>query len=424
MPRPDWIPLIFSSLVFLVSACGPERALDPGETSAAHDPADANPDDTVADDTGDDPDAVGVLSLYGDPRFDPDMLSADETLWVGRLNAALERSAGTARARAGSGDLYLLGRYVGDYVAALLAALRATGDLAYLDRVLELSTLYRADLADAWLDGTEDGFLNWLWLADPASETFYGKDTIPLDEAMTHGNVALVAYAFHVNRDIDPTYAEAADFWVDYLEDHFLAKWTSREGGDRLAAWTDGFYKRFTHPRGNQLRLAHYLHACTGDPFYGTRAQEIASELAAHAEPNPTHPDAYRWTHQVAGTDEGWQKINYAQYVMRVLIEMSLEGVASFDDADVMARYASTFRDVVFGGRGPAFDTMAERVDGSGSTSAGVYGLAGLGRWDETGTLLEVAERHVSDGSAGVSVAAYALMAVSNRQTGSAYRRR
>jgi hypothetical protein len=332
---------------------------------------------------------------------------------VARLDASIVDSWSTATAWAGSDDLYLLGRSVSDYVAALLMGLRSTGDLTYLDRVADLTELARADLADAWLDGTEDGYLGWRWRADESAVGLYGTDTHDMDEAMTHGMVGLVAHAFHVNRDLSPGYAEKADFWLGYLQDHFLAKWTERTGSAD-GAWESGFYKRLTHPRANQLRLAHYLADITGDAAYADRARLIAEELSAHPEPHPEHPGAVRWKHQVAGSDEGWQKINYAQYTLRVLLEMNLEGRPELDD-DALRGYATTFRDVVYRD-GPAHAVMANDVNGDGERSAAGYGNVGLARWDPTGSaLLEVADATYSEGSSGVSVAAYALMAVSDR---------
>lgn len=391
----------------LVSASGP----DDGGDDPGDDPG-GDPADDPGDDPGDDP-PPGSLALRGDPAFDPASLTADEALWVDRLDAAVDGSWSTATARAGSDDLYWLGRYVSDYVASLLLALRATGDLRYLDTVAELTEIARGDLADAWLDGTEDGYLNWRWRADETLDGLYGTDDHPMDEAMTHGMVGLVAHAFDVNRDLDPAYAEMADFWLGYLENHFLAKWASREGS-LDAAWTSGFYKRLTHPRANQLRLAHYLHAITGDAAYGSRASGIAAELAAHLEPNPDHPGAVRWKHQVAGSDLGWQKSNYAQYVVRVLVEMNLEGRTELDDA-TLESVAVTFRDVVYTDT-PDHREMANDVNGDGTRGASGYGNVGLARWDGTSeALLEVADATYSDGSSGVSVAAYALMAVSDR---------
>jgi hypothetical protein len=357
------------------------------------------------------------LTLRIDPAFTPSRLGPTERAWYDRLLASMSNSRTLIDTRAGEDDLYTLGRSVGDYTASLLLALRATGDRAFLDRVAEISEIYRADLADAWDNGTQDGFVNWRWHEDPAS-SYYGTDLHQLDETMTHGNVALVAYAFHVNRDVDPSYGEKADFWRGYLENQFLAKWTARAGGDPVAAWDNegtGLYKRYTHPRANQLRLAYYLWKITGNDFYRQRAEPIATELLAHVQTNPDVPSAYRWKHQVSGSDLGWQQINYAHYFMFPVLEMHLENYLGYASESNMGRYASTFRDVVFGPFGPGYGTMAYRVYGTETAGSEFYEMAGFGRWDQTGSLLNMANSRYLCGLDGVYISAGALMAVSQR---------
>lgn len=359
------------------------------------------------------------IPMRVDPSFDPQRLAADERLWYDRLEASIEASRGVIDDRASSGDLYYGGRTVGDHNAALLVALRMTGDRSLLDRVAEVSELYRAQLADAWLDGTTDGYLNWLWLIEPETTTYYGNDLHQADEVIMHGNVALVAYALHLNRDLDASYAEKADFWLGYLENHFLAKWYDRSGADPVTAWEatesqsgNALYRRFVVTRANQLRLAYYLWKMTGNPFYADRASSCASDLSEHMQLNPGSPTSYQWKHQISGSDLGWQRINYAQYFLRVVQEMHLEEFGDFAQESEMERFASTFADVVFPAAGAPYGSMAERVDGSGTVPFNLYNLAGFGRWDDSGFILDRAESEYSTGLSGVSNAAYALLAV------------
>ena len=363
------------------------------------------------------PSAPGLPPIVGDPAFDPASLSGEMKIWYDRMLESLAASRSTMDQRSSSGDLFVLGRHVSEYTAALLMALRATGDLQFLDRAAELWENARADLNDAWCDGTTDGYLNWLWLAGSGSD--YCKDTHNMDEAMTHGAVAMIAFALDQNRHLDPTYGAKADFWLSYLEDHFLEKWYSR-AGNPVDAWetSRGFYKRLTHPRSNQLRTAYYLHRMTSNPFYLQRANVIENDLSTHVEINPNVPTAYQWKHQVSGKDEGYQRINYAHYFMNVILEMYLEQFGSYASDATMTKYMSTFRDVVFAKFGRPWSDMAYRVDGSGSTSTKVYGLSGLGRWDSTHYILDVAETRYSAGSAGVESAGGALMALSARSSG------
>jgi hypothetical protein len=354
--------------------------------------------------------------LRVDPDFTPAALSDAQAVWYGRLRLALDASAETADTRAGSDDVYLLGRYLGDYNAALLMALRATGDRRFLDRALDLLDIARDDLRDEWDDGTTDGFLGWR-MRTVTSPDYHGRDVHAMDEAMTHGNIALVAYAAHVNRDLSPRYEEAATFWVDYLENDFIAKWTTR-AGDVDGAWNGsrGFYKRFTHPRANQLRLAFYLGRITGKERYREQATRCMTDLRGTMSPNPSNADAVVWSHEVSGWNEGVQKVGYAQYMLRVLLDLTWDqpaNSAEFPSGPERAAIVTTLRDVVFGSTTIAEPRMAERLDGSGEVSAALYGLAGYGTWDPTGRLLALADAFFDADSRGVSIAAYALMAVS-----------
>jgi hypothetical protein len=64
-----------------------------------------------------------------------------------------------------------------------------------------------------------------------------------------------------------------------------------------------------------------------------------------------------------------------------------------------MARYASAWRDRVWNN---GTSSMAERVDGSGTWPKGfaMYNSASLARWDSTGTIAALAERHYTSAPA------------------------
>ena len=358
----------------------------------------------------------GELPLVGDPSFDPNSLSPEMREWYNRLLESMADSQNTVNTRSRSNNLYELGRYVNDYTTALLLALRATGDLQFLDRAAEIWDGAKLDLADAWCDGTTDGYLNWLWLND-TSTSLYCKDTHEMDDSMTHGIVAELAYALHLNRDLDPIYGQKADYWTNHLKNQFLQKWYERDG-DALTSWqSGGLYRRLTHPRANQLRIAYYLYKLTNDPFYLDRANEIAFDLSSKVEINPTTPTAYQWKHQVSGSEQGYQRINYAHYYMNVLLQMHLEGFNVYASDTEMQKYMSTFRDVVFTKFGSPWTSMAYRVDGSESTGTNMYGLTGLARWDTTNTILQIAEAKYDSGSGGLTIAGGALMALSQRTT-------
>ena len=325
-------------------------------------------------------------------------LTPQEQVWYDRMSPAMTASAVLVNTIMTTGDSYELGRDGGNYIEALLMAYRATGDVQFLERVYQLSELARGSLRDAWLDGTTDGYTAWIWLADPTNATYYGKDTNWLDESISSGNAALWAWALHANRGLDPRYAAAADFWRGWLENHFLAKWYARAGG-ALAAWNTpyaAFYKPDTEPRSANWRLAHYLWRITGNTFYRDRRDQIVTELAGSNEVNPAHPTAFRWTKETDPNSVNWQQVNYANYYMRVVLEMNLEGMPFFSSDANMKRFAGAFRDVVFASSMPARSSMTGNVNGDGSMGYALHAFNGFSTWDSTGFLMNLANASIT----------------------------
>lgn len=375
------------------------------------------------------PSALAQASLPWRPRAAaPAALTPQEQVWHDRLLAAMTGSAVLADNMMTTGDAYDLGRGGGDYVESLLMAYRATGEVQFLDRVYDLSEMARGSLRDAWLDGTTDGYTSWLWLIDPSNATYYGKDINWLDESICSGNVALWAWALHANRDLDPRYGVAADFWRDWLENEFLAKWYARAGGNPLTAWNTpyaAFYKPDTEPRSANWRLAHYLWLLTGNSFYRDRENQIVAELSGANHVNPARPQAFRWTKETDPNSVNWQPVNYANYYMRAVLEMSLEGLPFYSDPANMRRFAAAFRDVVYASTLPARTTMTQNVNGDGSTGYALYAFNGFAPWDSTGFLMNLADQSITGAGnyagGGTSKAArndvhmssYALMALS-----------
>jgi hypothetical protein len=374
-----------------------------------------------------------ALSLRINPGFARANLTATEQQWYDLLWSHSAGCAGTVTTRSLYDDLYTYGRSIGDYDSFMLMGLRATGDRAFLDRVKTVTDSMRTKLRDAddeCVGGATDGYLDWRWRAVnmgyscTSTGGFYGSDHHQLDDAMTHGNIALVAYAFVVNADVDTAYASRAAFWTDYLLHHWEAKWISRAGGDSVKAWMDnatGMYKHEAHVVANIMRAAYYLWKITGNPFYQQRADALAAQLQANCVANPSVPTAYSWHHQVDNTDT-WQAINYAAYTSGVFCELHLDGYASYASDAEMRKFSATYRDLVLAGSAPGFQYMAPNVYGGGtqiSTSPG-YGFSAFARWDGVGTLLAYATALSSASPSAsslytVPVAAGALMAVSTR---------
>ena len=354
----------------------------------------------------------------------------EETVWYNRVLDGMAASNVLADGIMISGDSYTIGRDGGNYTEALIMAYRATGDRQFLDRVLELANLAKAQLRDAWLDGTTDGFTGWLWLIDPTNTTFFGKDTNWLDESISAGNAALWMYTFDQNRQLDPAYAAAADFWRNWLETQFLGK-SYQRAGSALAAWNTpfaAFYKPDLEPRSANWRLAYYLWKVTGNAFYRDREQEIRTQLVNAFQVNPANTLAYRFARQLDVSTQEWMLTNYANYPMRVVIEMNLEGVPFFSSPVPMKRFASTFRNIIFNNSLSA-TTMKNDVNGGGSTSFALYAFNAFSPWDSTGFLMNLADdaivgagNYAAGGNSkaarnDVYIASYALYALSPEGT-------
>ena len=179
-------------------------------------------------------------------------------------------------------------------------------------------------------------------------------------------------------------------------------------------------------PRSANWRLAYYLWKVTGNTFYRDREQEIRTQLVNAFQVNPANGLAYRWARQLDPTTQEWQTINYANYVMRVVNEMNLEGVPFFSSPVPMKRFASTYRDIVYG-RLLSIVTMKNDVNGGGSTGFALYAMNAFSPWDTTGFLMNLAnlgitgEGHYAGGGTSkaarndVYISSYALMALAPR---------
>ncbi len=343
------------------------------------------------------------LTLRVDPAFSRSKLTATEQLWYDRSWTHSAGAWNTVITRAGYDDTYTYGRSVGDYLSFMLMGLRATGDRQYLDKVLLVTDVMRSKLADAddaCVGGTTDGYLDWRWRAINVGSYsctntggFYGSDHHQLDDAMTHGNIAMVAYAFTLNAAVDTAYAARAQFWTNYLTKHWQAKWIQRAGGDSVKAWMDpsGMYKHEAHVVANIMRAAYYLYKTTGNPFYKARADGLQARCAANCVPNPTVPTAYSWHHQVDNQDT-WQAINYAEYTSSVFCDLHFDGYAPYASATEIQKFMSTWRDIVFRTSAPSFSLMDPNVYGGGAQIAiTASGAAAYARWDTSGKLLAYA---------------------------------
>lgn len=342
--------------------------------------------------------AQSQFSIVGDPTFLVDNLPSEMQTWHERLWGAINHpnEYPDPDELAGSNDTYKLGRQFNDYISALMAAFRATGDLSLLDEADRLMEIARGQLKDT----NGDGYLNWLWKHEPSSE-YYNKDTHRMDEAMTHSLVAMMAYALKSNASFKSKYAEHAQFWGDYMENHYIPKWEKRGGTNNT----------LTHPNVSEMRMYYYLFKLTGKSSYLEEAKKREDRLAEHFQTSPDVNAAYIWTHRISTTDPlGWQPVNYAHYVMNFIEDLAMEGVGRFKSDSYMEHFAATWRDLVYT---DGTSTMSDLIDGSGSRGFSIYNNAGLARWDKTQKLFELNEKAYQENK--IHVPAYMLMVLSDR---------
>jgi len=343
-------------------------------------------------------------TLLVDPGFSRERMPNKALLWYNRMWAALNNNDQILNLTkyAGSNDTYLYGRTLGDHITALLHVLRVTGDPAVLDEIDRLTELMRIQLqdwsiiSDKGSDYVEDGFLNWQNKYDPE---WYGTDTMPMDEMLAHSQVAAFTYAFYVNRDFDARFAEHYDFWIDYLINHFEAKWRKRNDvpvGNFLV-------KDLTHVYAAWLRYNYYVYKLTGDQQYLTDAEHMADMLKSHMI-EVDNGNAYVWDHRMTelenGAPWGCQPFYYARGTMQYLIDLSLEGFSVFDDAYMTKLAGTVSHNIIDNGPVDFASDVCGGIDLGGLSASGypretqkrwsgTSGYVEIGAWDKSGKILE-----------------------------------
>ena len=381
-------------------------------------------------------------SLRGDPGFDGSQLSGAAGEWFERVLWEIDDSReGTngaqALERAGSDCVYQYGRPLHTYVQNVLVAFRLTGDLRLLDHVDRITERMREELRDGWrgtadgTDGTQDGYRNWV-RRRATNDLYQGKDTNMREDERTHSFIAMVAYALHVNRDLESPsgrdYGAHADFWLDYLVNDFEAKWRERRG---VATGFPIMGRPHTHDYLSWAKWHHYMGLLTGDSAYTAEALRMAdilwAELREVGTPSGT---AYVWARSVLsleGSSDYLMPTTYASMVYADVVELHLEGFHNWASSVAMERFARTvtelMRDVDFAsGEVLASDIGGEvaragigsysEFDASRWRRVTLYGLSGsnfplISVWDASGVLLELTEASDRRGRVKSAVAAF-----------------
>jgi hypothetical protein len=365
----------------------------------------------------------GVWSLRGDPGFEVGSLGGSAAAWYGRVLWEIDESrsgsnGAWALEAAGSDCLYRYGRSVHTYVQSVLAVFRLTGDLRLLDHVDRIAERMALELRDGWRgtadgsDGVQDGYRNWV--RRYAAGVHQGKDTNMRDDARTSALVAQVAYALHVNRDLESPggrdYGGHADFWLTYLVDDFEAKWRERRDVP------EGFPimgRPHTHDYYSWMKWHHYMGLLTGDVGYAAEAERMADvlwgEVREVATPAGT---AYVWARSIVslnGSADYLMPATYASMVFADVVELHLEGFHRWGSVVEVERFARTVTELMRGVELGSGEALASDVGGEVARArlatdsdgpwrrVSTHGFGGsnfplISAWDASGVLLGLTE--------------------------------
>ncbi|MBX3144962.1 MAG: hypothetical protein KF813_14480 [Trueperaceae bacterium] len=323
------------------------------------------------------PPAGTSSDLRGNPSFSPSSLSSAARSSYDALWSVIRNPSGqNPTAWASSDDLYVYARTLHTHIQSLLLAFRVTGDLALLDEVDRLTTIMRSKLHDSWRgtrDGSSqrDGYLNWVWRGSD-DKTHAGKDLNELDEMKTHALIAVVAYALDLNRDLRSpggrNYGASADYWEDYLVNHFEKKWRSRHG---KASGFPFMVRPHAHTYHSWLKWHYYMGLLTGKSGYTREAERMAGiiwnrELKTVSTSTGT---AYVWARSIVsegGGENYLQPTTYARYVYADIVELHLEGFGRWADTSEVRRFANTVSGMIIdkAGRKSSYDWFSSDIGG------------------------------------------------------------
>ena len=363
-----------------------------------------------------------AYSLRGDPSFSRGNLSSAQRAHYDRVWAEIDGYRSEHIKDALSDNIFVYARTLASHVQAVLIVFRMTGDLALLDYVDTIAEAMRSKLADGWrdthdgTDGTRDGYLNWVFR--PYSSGFdshVGKDTRQIDEMGAHANVAAIAYALEANRDLtSPTgrdYAGHADFWKDYLVNHFEAKWRERRrspsGFPIMTNGSTGTYFKW-------LRWHYYMGLLTGNSAYTAEATRMADIFWDHIYPIATPSGtAFIWAAGMYALDGPNAHLlnatTYTGHFYGSSVEFHLEGFHHWASDEHMRRFARTFTEFIIDTDDPVKNGMASDIGGARSRlhlepNPGRFRLglsqyrdrnyAFIAAWDNTGQIARI-NQHV-----------------------------
>jgi hypothetical protein len=316
-------------------------------------------------------------TLRGDPGFNLSGLPREQRALYDRFLAEVHDADNVREVmkRAASDDIFTYGRSLQGYVQSVLTVFRITGDLVLLDHVDAIAERMRQELRDGWrgtldgTDGTRDGFLNWVERHESGS-VHRGKDMMRANDMKTHALVAMIAYALELNRDLSSpsgrAYGAHADFWKDYLVNHFEAKWRKRRG---VKFGFPIMIRPYTHTYYSWTKWHYYMWKLTGNDGYGVEANRMATALwkDIRTVSTPSGP-AYVWPRGVlaeGGDADYLHPTGYANNVYGDAVTFHLEGFHNWAAVEHMNAIARTFTEFVIDTNDPNKNGFAPDIGGA-----------------------------------------------------------
>ena len=357
---------------------------------------------------------TGNLQLRGNPNFRVSSMSAEEQKWYAWLWDAIDnaRPIPNATSLALSGDIFTYRGFLQSYINSLLAAFRVTGDLRLLDEVDRLGQLMRSKLADT----NGDGYLNWVDKWSDNSK-FRGKDTQMAFDLKAHALVAQIAWALHNNRDLrspsGANYGAHADYWKNYLVNHFEKKWRKRNGissGFPFATYI-GF-----HTIHSFMKWHHYMGKLTGNSTYTREAERMAKVFwqEEFKEVSSRNGTAIVWARGLISKGKREYYLmpqDYARFVVQDAVDLHFEGFSYYKSNTNMKKFANMLTGFVL--TDSSYRSFARDV-GGGVSRAGIPASSGkwskmvptrfaesswsfLANWDSSGKVEEAAKKVFND---------------------------
>lgn len=205
----------------------------------------------------------------------------------------------------------------------------------------------KAQLRDT--DG--DSARNWRWLRSLDSTDFNLKE-----DGLAHAFIPEVIYAFKQNAAYstpEHDYAAHADEWLSYLRNEFEVKWAKRGA----TAQTKGLpVSPLFHPYIDMLRYTVYMAKLfPGEARYQRLEQELSTISLSQFKTDMTeNGEAFVWSHSVRqvtgkGPDDclTFQMGTYPKQTMQVFMDLALEGVPGFADAEALKKLSRTLSESI-----------------------------------------------------------------------------